>query len=357
MSPQSSGRAVDPGHLEESAATHGDTGSEDYALDPSARLLLIDIGLSVGNVLRRAGLPGDTLSEGQVNLAPDRYFALWEAIAAECGAPDLPIQIGQAISVEAFSPPIFAAICSPNLSVAAARIAKYKALIGPLRLIVTPTTDGLELEVRWPPDQHPPEVLTTTELIFWVALARLATREHINPVSVISAQPPAASADLADYFGVSVVHGHKYAVTFAHDDAARPFLTANGSMWNVFEPDLRNRLAQLQRNASTSDRVHAALLELLPAGRASVARVAAEMAVAIRTLQAQLKTEGTTYQAVLNRTREQLARHYLDQPSLSDTDIAFLLGYDEPNSFYRAFRTWTGQTPSTVRVSTAPIST
>ncbi len=321
-----------------------------YALDPSARILLGDIGLSVGDVLRRAGLPGDTFSNGQVNLTAQEYYALWEAVAAESGRPDLPIQIGQAISVEAFSPPLFAAICSPNLSVAAARIAQYKALIGPLRLIVTSTIAGLELEIRWPAGPNPPEVLTTTELIWWVALTRLATRKQINPLTVVSAQPTVATTELAQYFGIHVVQGNKYSVTFSNQDAAAPFLTANGAMWKVFEPDLRNRLGQLRSNSAMSDRVHAALLELLPAGRASVASVAAELAVGTRTLQAQLRADGTTYQVVLDQTREQLARHYLDQPDLSDTDIAFLLGYDEPSSFYRAFRMWTGQTPRSTRM-------
>ena len=72
--------------------------------------------------------------------------------------------------------------------------------------------------------------------------------------------------------------------------------------------------------------------------------------VSARTLQRQLQQEGTNVQTVLNRTRESLARHYLTQDALSATDIAFLLGYDEPHSLHRAFQSWTGLTPHQVRV-------
>ena len=48
-------------------------------------------------------------------------------------------------------------------------------------------------------------------------------------------------------------------------------------------------------------------------------------------------------------TREQLAHRYLKQPGLSTSEIAFLLGFEDPNSFHCAFQGWTGTTPSTLR--------
>lgn len=323
---------------------------EHYALDPGVRLLLTDLGLSVGNILRRAGLPGDLLGGGTVTVTPAQFVALWEAIAAEADDPALPIRIAEAISVESFHPAVFATICSPNLAVAAARIAKHKALIGPLRLVVNTEQRGLQLELRWSPHHAVPEGLATTELLWWVALARLATRATVRPVAVVSRQAPAAPAEVGEYLGTPVRVGDRYSVLFSHRDAARPFLTANEPMWEFFEPELRKRLAQLQDGATADQRVSAALLELLPSGRGSVDHVARELNVSARTLQRQLQQEGTNFQTVLNRTRESLARHYLTQDALSATDIAFLLGYDEPNSFHRAFQSWTGVTPHQVRV-------
>jgi len=57
----------------------------------------------------------------------------------------------------------------------------------------------------------------------------------------------------------------------------------------------------------------------------------------------------------VNRTREELARHYLRRKSLSCTEISYLLGYEDPNSFFRAFHGWTGQTPEGARLELAQL--
>ena len=79
--------------------------------------------------------------------------------------------------------------------------------------------------------------------------------------------------------------------------------------------------------------------------------VSSKLAISNRTLQRHLRQEGTTFQKVLDELREELARHYLSTSSYSSAEIAFLLGYEEPNSFFRAFRSWTGQTPEAVRAT------
>lgn len=68
-----------------------------------------------------------------------------------------------------------------------------------------------------------------------------------------------------------------------------------------------------------------------------------------RTLQRRLREEDTTFLEVLSSTRLQLANHYLANTPLSFVEISFLLGFGDPNSFYRAFHEWTGKTPQRVR--------
>ena len=96
-------------------------------------------------------------------------------------------------------------------------------------------------------------------------------------------------------------------------------------MRQTFETQLRSRLAELQPGASTATRVRAALVELLPTGDGSMRRVAIERSTSTRSLQRQLKADGTSFQEVLNRTREALAKHYLAHEAMSSQEIAFLL--------------------------------
>lgn len=325
--------------------------AETYAVSPGAGLLLADLGIDFRNVLRRAGLPGDLLSGGPTRLPTAEYYALWQAIEDEAGDPNLSIRIGNALSVEVFDPPLFAAVCSENLNAAATRIATYKKLICPMRLLVARTRRETTLQYAWPGHHAPPPVLATTELVFWVALARLATRSPIRAVRVTAPQPPADLEAYRDYFGAPVLPGPVQAVTFSAQDASRPFLTANPGMWDFFEPELRRRLSELEAGSSMAERVRGALLELLPLGNGTMEAVARKLYVGTRTLQRHLKDEGTTFQASLNDTREALARHYLTESTLPASEISFLLGYGDPNSFYRAFRAWTGQTPERVRMA------
>jgi AraC-like DNA-binding protein len=325
-----------------------------FVLDPGIRALLHDLRIPAGRVLRRAELPTGLFQSGPVALTTDEYYRIWEALDAEADNPNLAIAIGQAISVEMFSPPIFAALCSPNLEVAARRIAKYKLLIGPMGLDVTLDRAGLTLSYRWPPGTTPPQLLATTELVFWVALARIATRQYVRPLRVTARQLPAETEQVAEYLGVRLRKGATESLTFAVEDSARPFLTENEPMWRFFAPELRRRLADLQAASSAIERVRGALLETLPAGDSTITAVTHHLATSPRTLQRQLQLEGSSFQAVLADTREQLARHYLAHSAMITAEIAYLLAYEDTNSFYRAFRSWTGSTPDSFRTAAAP---
>ena len=124
--------------------------------------------------------------------------------------------------------------------------------------------------------------------------------------------------------------------------------------FKFFEPELKKRLDELELDSSFRDRVHSSLLELLPAGGSSIEIVADKLGISKRTLQRRLKDESTSFQDVLNQTREELARYYLQNSSLSGGEISHLLGFDDPNSFFRAFQIWTGTTPKSFRQENNP---
>lgn len=96
-------------------------------------------------------------------------------------------------------------------------------------------------------------------------------------------------------------------------------------------------------------RVRSVLIEALPAGEVAADEKAHRLGVSKRTLQRKLGDEGTTYQKQLNHVRELLAKRYLTTTSMRTDEIAFMLGYAEPNSFLRAFNSWTGSTLSEYR--------
>ncbi len=71
----------------------------------------------------------------------------------------------------------------------------------------------------------------------------------------------------------------------------------------------------------------------------------------LRTLQRKLSEENTSYKELLDETRRELANQYLRQATLSVSEVTYLLGFSEPSNFSRAFKRWTGRTPSEFRAA------
>ena len=182
-------------------------------------------------------------------------------------------------------------------------------------------------------------------------LARLGTRKRIVPLWVELVQLPDQREPYQEYFGVPLSGGHANRMAFSAADACQPFLTENAAMWGFFEAGLKKNLSDLDSEASMKERVKSALQEMLPAGQSSIEEAANRLAMSKRSLQRRLSEESSSYQEVLNATRGELAHAYLSRSSASLGEIAYLLGFQDGNSFLRAFRGWTGQTPGEYRTS------
>ena len=74
--------------------------------------------------------------------------------------------------------------------------------------------------------------------------------------------------------------------------------------------------------------------------------IADALYVSSRTLQRRLQDAESSFQKVLEEARHRLARHYLNNSVLELNEAAYLLGYEDANSFVRAFRTWEGTPPA-----------
>ena len=79
-----------------------------FSVQPGWRVLLCDMGINPADALTLAGLPADLFSQKNASLSVSDYFSFWGGVKEAATECELPLRIGQAISVEAFDPPIFA---------------------------------------------------------------------------------------------------------------------------------------------------------------------------------------------------------------------------------------------------------
>lgn len=321
-----------------------------FKVSPAWKLLLIDMNIDIEAVLVHAKLPADLFDREKATLTPLEYFQLWHGIELAAGALDFPLLLADRLTVEAFDAPLFASICSADLNTALARIQQYKPLIGPLDLTVKVGNQLTSLVIDcYGCKSNLPKLLELSELVFFTQLSRLATRAPVNPLKVVLSELPVNLLAYQAFFGCKLFKGAQTEIQFSSEDARRPFLTANAGMWAYFENGLNKNLAKLNTASTTVERVRAVLVELLPAGYSSIEMVAEKLAMSKRTLQRKLTEESENYHAVLQSVRNDLAEHYLRRSKLSLGEIAFLLGYQEVNSFIRAFTTWKGVAPGRYR--------
>jgi AraC-like DNA-binding protein len=119
----------------------------------------------------------------------------------------------------------------------------------------------------------------------------------------------------------------------------------------MLAPQFENQLKEGRARKSILGQVKWVLKRLLSGSRPDLLMIAKELGMSERTLQRRITEEGTTFRQLLNETRHELVRQYLDNASVEITEAAFLIGYEDPNSFYRAFRSWEGKTPAEWRAA------
>jgi AraC-like DNA-binding protein len=113
---------------------------------------------------------------------------------------------------------------------------------------------------------------------------------------------------------------------------------------------LETELQERNPVADVGAQVRHSLKRSLAGKRPSLQHVARELRMSVRTLQRRLTDAGINFQQLVEDTRRELARHYLKHSAVELNETAFLLGYGDANSFFRAFHGWEGTTPGEWRI-------
>ncbi|HWW29904.1 MAG TPA: AraC family transcriptional regulator [Steroidobacteraceae bacterium] len=141
-------------------------------------------------------------------------------------------------------------------------------------------------------------------------------------------------------------------LVFDRESIERPLDTGNPELARHNDAIALKYLSQLERH-NTEVRVREVLPQRLASGEPSQEDIAEILGMSARTLQRKLGEAGTTYKEILDDTRRTLALAYLSAPRHSVSDVTHLLGFSAGSCFSRAFRRWTGQSPTDWRAGRA----
>lgn len=313
--------------------------------------------------LDREHLSAPAIRARLARFAPDDDVALddWRTLLEQAARlkPELTapgLAIGAGVKPEHVGVLGYLVLASDTLGAAMVTYQRYERLFYGVNLAEVRRL-GHDAELRWAPTQTG-SIADETAIAALVSFLRRQIPDPPPPsgVGFVHTVSPEHARACDDFFGCAVEFSasHTY-VRFPASYLALP-MHRNGP-WH--DPGLRallDRQAQALLAAlpdpKAFDRaVQQWLLRRLPEGRIRVDDIARELHLSTRSLQRRLEDSDMTWQQLLDRTREQLARQYLRDRTLSLAEIALLLGYSEQSAFTRAFRRWTGITPRDVRKS------
>ncbi len=306
------------------------------------------LGLSASTVLRRAGLPLQFRLETRVLLKTEELFALWRAIGEVSPNPAIGLQLGAEDKTERFHPMGLAALSCENFGSAVDQMARYKQLTCPEEILQEKDDEEWRIQFRWLlANEVEPSVLIECAFAWVLSIARHGTGTHISPIRLEFIQPRAHVKAIERHFGCPVLSGSSHnAIVFHAADALRPFVTRNAELLAMLAPHFEEELRQENGEEKFVERVRVAIQQKLTGQRPTIDDIADALHISSRTLQRRLQEEGSSFQKVLDTARHQLARHYLNNSVLELNEAAYLLGYEDGNSFVRAFRGWEGVPPA-----------
>jgi AraC-like DNA-binding protein len=319
-----------------------------FQVSGSTFLKLEELGARASVVLRRAGLPQAFIDQPRVLLKTEELFALWRAIGEVSTNPAIGLLLGTENRTERFHPIGLAALSSETFGSAIDQMARYKQLTCPEEILQEVNGGEWSIQFRWLlAHEVEPPVLIECCFAWVLSTARLGTGTRISPLRVEFVQPRAHVKTIERHFGCPVVVGVlRNAIVFRASDAPRPFVTRNAELLAMLAPQFDEELKQENVDENFIERVRIAIQQRLIGRRPTIEDIADALHISSRTLQRRLQDQGSSFQRVLEEARHQLARHYLNNSVLELNEAAYLLGYEDGNSFVRAFRNWEGVPPS-----------
>lgn len=304
--------------------------------------------VDVDGVLRLAKLPRSRFRAAKPQVTTAEFFALWRAVEQSGAHPDLALRLG----VEALSAyedvATVAALHSATLCEGLQKLARYKRLVCPERIWIDVEDGEARLRVEWLfAEDDPPTLVTDLMFAVVLSLAQRGTAKPVRPRRIELTRRRTNETMLRRHFRCELRFDAPHdLMVFDEATLALPMVKRNPELLSVLLPGLELAVAKERHAHTLVDDVRVALSETMCGARPAIASVARSLGMSARTMQRRLGELGTTYQTVLDDVRQRSARRLLANTDLGTGEIAFVLGFEEVNSFIRAFQAWEKTTPA-----------
>ncbi len=306
------------------------------------------MGMDPVPLLQAARLPESILQQPDGLIPYSRFLHLLDLSATKSGDRFFGLKLGLYQGISVFGPLLYLIRNVPTVGDALQELRQYFYLhMGAASVDIRRFGDSVQLSYHVF-DAAQLGVVQGTELAIGVGmrLMRMLSGDQWSQKAVMFEHSPhSAIKEYQHWLGVSPqFNSSANALLFPGNLLERPLSEADPTLHALIRDHL-NSMGRLT-NQELPSYVASLLRNLLDQGRVTVDDVAAHMAMSRRTLQRRLASRGTSFQKVLDQTRQSLAQRYLRDSQMQITQLADLLGYSDLSAFSRAFTRWFGMPPS-----------
>jgi AraC-like DNA-binding protein len=308
--------------------------------------MLKSVSIDPAFLFRKSGLPPNLCSSGDRMISSEQYFRLWHTLGEVSDDPAIGLRMN--VLNPPHHPADIAAQRARTFGDALGYLARSAMLNSsePVRIVKTKNECSIEFTGALLNEAAPAPLL---DISFALALetGRRGTQQPLHPLRVELTRKASHQEIYEAHYGCRVrFKAPRNTIVFRTGDLELPFATYNAELLATLSPQLDGEIARLKMQQTTSSRAKWVLKQLLGGQHAGLHEVARELGMSSRTLQRRITQEGSNFRQLLSDARRELARLYLQHPSLGLREIASLLGYEYSNHFLRAFRVWEGVTPT-----------
>lgn len=306
-----------------------------------------DQKIALPALLRRAGLPTGLFEQEKVYLTTAQLFALWRSVGEMSSDPAIGLKLGSETRLARSHPAGIAVLCSRTFEDALQRLAWYKQLTCPEEIRVERGAQEASVEFFYVEATEPqPDLLVDMVLSWILSVGRHGTDGQISPLRLELTRDVRHRQLFESHYDCQVrFKANRNALIFRNNDLDCPFVTHNAEMLEVIGAHLESELKAQKKGANIGEQVKHTLSRSMAGKRPTLEDIAKELGLGPRTLQRRLTDGGLTFQQLVEDTRRELARHFLKQRAVELNETAFLLGFEDANSFFRAFQIWEGVSP------------
>ena len=310
-------------------------------------------GLNVAALLAKHELPADldwkSAGKIEVTLPLGRLTALIDDLADTLKAPHFGLELARSVQVGSYGVAEFLIRSATTVRGSCENLVRFNALMAPdqtFRFDESGAEAVVELGLPGSPDAMSRHHHEYSTYLIAKRLLHMVEGLTFNRLWFANSRPSDVTT-LVDEFGTTnlafdqPLNGFSFEKRFLE----QPVKTGDAALYSFLEEHALAALASRPKSDDLIDRLRQGIRDALKQGEPNIERIATRLALSGRTLQRRLSDLGTSFQAVLDDVRFDLARAYLRDARLDITQVAYLLGYSELRAFDRAFKRWANITP------------